>query len=96
MNAPPPMPTAPPTVPTVPIIPALGEHFVGWKPWELIQQWGSAAELREFLDNLLKQAELRQQILEQMAKEGLPVTPVPVITEEETRPIGLRTHYIPM
>ena len=96
MNAaPPPMPSTPPTVP---IIPALGKYFVGWAPWELIQQWGSSAELREFLENLLKEAELRQQVLEEMAREGrLPVTPVPVVTEEETkRPIGLRVHFVPM
>lgn len=79
------------------MIPAFGEHFVGWAPWELTQQWGTAAELREFLENLLKETELRQQVLEEMAKKGLPVTPVPVVTEEETkRPIGLRVHYIPM
>ena len=94
MNTPPPMHTTPPQVP---IIPALGPNFVGWAPWQLIQQWGSSAELREFLDNLLKQAELRQQILEQMAKEGLPTTPAPIITEQETtQPIGLRVRYIPM
>ena len=81
----------------MPIIPALGPNFVGWTPWQLIQQWGGAELLRQYLDLLRQQEELRQQILEQMAKEGLPVTPVPVITEEETkRPIGLRAHYIPM
>ena len=95
LNAPPPTPTTPPTVP---IIPALGPNFVGWAPWQLIQQWGTAELLRQYLDLLRQQFELRNSILEGMAREGrLPITPVPVITEEEVkRPIGLRVHYIPM
>ena len=94
LSSPPPVTVTPPQVP---LIPALGPNFVGWRPWELINQWGTGAELQWLINNLLNQAEIRQQILEQMAREGLPVTPVPVVTEEETkRPLGLRVHFIPM
>ena len=81
--------------PHVLINPVLGSHFVGWRPWDLLNQWGSNALLRQYLDLLRQQAVIRQQILGEVARmAGLPAASVVITQQEEARPIGLRVSYI--